>query len=99
MHELSILLFIGLFMKSMTFILQRKASGQENSDDDFGVEDEIASHDNNNNNSNDDNDGDSDTEIIRVMVMMTCFRLQMKRKRPPFVSSMAWNMQERTHKR
>ena len=86
-------------MKSMTFILQRKAGGQENNDDDFGVEDEIASQDNNHNNNNDDNYGVSDTVITRVMVMMTCFRLQMKRKRPPFVLSMAWNMQERTHKR
>ena len=46
----------------MTFILQRTAGGQENNDDDFGVEDEIASHDNNNNNNGDDNDGDSHSD-------------------------------------
>ena len=63
LHELSILLFIGLFMKNMTFILQNPvAGGQENNDDNFGVEDEIASHDNNNNNNDDDNYGVSDNQ-------------------------------------
>ena len=45
----------------MTFILQRKAGGQENNDDNFGFEDDIASQINNNNN-DDDNDGDSDSD-------------------------------------
>ena len=72
LHELSILLFIGLFMKNMTFILQRKAGGQENNDDDFGVEGEIASHDNKNNNNDDgnygvsDNQGDGDDDLFQI---------------------------------
>ena len=72
LHELSILLFIGLFMKNMTFILQNPvAGGQENNDDNFGVEDEIASHDNNNNNDDDnygvsDNQGDGDDDLFQI---------------------------------
>ena len=69
LHELSILLFIGLFMKNMTFILQRKAGGQDNNDDDFGVEDEIASHDNNNDDDNygvSDNQADGDDDLFQI---------------------------------